>query len=81
LPAFDRLLVDTGDRIWIRDYVPSWANDQPQQWTVHGPDGIPLARVTTPAGMTVTSISNEYVVGVTRDELNVQYVLLHRLER
>jgi hypothetical protein len=81
MPAFDRLLVDTGDRIWMRDYVPPWAIDQPQQWTVHGSDGLPLARVTTPAGMMVTSISNDYVVGVEPDELNVQYVVLYRLER
>jgi hypothetical protein len=81
MPAFDRLLVDTEDRIWIRDYVSPWALDEPQQWTVYGADGFPLARVTTPAGTMVTSISNDYVVGVERDELDVQYVVLYRIEQ
>lgn len=81
IPAFDQILVDRADRIWLRDYVPGWALDLPQSWQVYDPDGFPLARVTTPGGLTVTSISEDHVVGIEPDELGVQYVVAYVLER
>ena len=80
MPVFGRVLVDAEQRIWVRDYIAPWAGDLPQQWTVLDPEGRPLARVETPVGLDVMHIGAEHVTGVVRDELDVEYVVVYRVE-
>ena len=83
-PAFDRLLVDTSERLWARgpqteppwneavDYAP--VPRYPMEWDVFGPDGAWLSTVTTPAGFRVLDVGSSHVAGVAKDALGVERV-------
>jgi hypothetical protein len=81
VPPFDHFLVDTEDNLWVRDYMLSRPADQAQQWTVYDNRGHVAGRVMTPAGLNVMSISRNHVVGVMRDELDVEYIAVYALTR
>ncbi|MEZ4415965.1 MAG: hypothetical protein R3E10_09420 [Gemmatimonadota bacterium] len=78
---FDRLLTDvTAQRIWIRDYHQEWEAGRRQRWTIHDASGRVLARVETPPGLAVMQVGPRHVVGVERDEIGVEYVVVYVLE-
>lgn len=78
VPSFDRMLTDpVGDRIWVRDYVFEWNVGEAQRWTVHDSIGRVLARVTTPPALDVQQVGPEHLVGVERDEVGVEYVVVY----
>lgn len=78
---FDRILSDvTAERIWIRDYRQEWEAGGSQRWTIHDATGRVLARVVTPAGLEVMQVGPRHVVGVERDEVGVEYVVVYELE-
>jgi hypothetical protein len=81
LPSFDQLLSDAEGRIWLRDFMRGPAGDVGSAWTVYGRDGVVERRVTTPAGLRVTHVGQEWITGVERDSLDVEYVVVYRLER
>ena len=83
IPSFRGMRADSEGYLWVQDF-PS--PDPPRasrafEWTVFAPDGSVAARVTTPPGFTPFSITDQHIVGLKRDSLNVEYVRLHRLER
>jgi hypothetical protein len=79
LPAFTRALADGGGNLWIEEFRidPAAA----ATWSVFDADGRWLGRVGTPAGLRLTQISGGSVIGVTRDELGVERVVVYRLLR
>lgn len=75
---FDRMLTDpVVGRIWVRDYLPEWNLDEGQRWTVHDSVGHVLARVTTPPGLDVMQVGPSHVVGLERDDMGVEYVVVY----
>ena len=80
IPPFDLILAD-GSNVWVRDYVPPWSEDSPRTWTVLDGEGRAVARVTTPAGVTVTHVAPDRITGIARGEFDEQYVVVHRLVR
>ena len=48
---------------------------------VFRPDGAYLGTVKLPHELEVTEVGEDYVLGVTRDEMGVEYIRLYRLER
>ena len=82
VPAFDRILIEGGQgRIWLREWVPPWAADEPSRWTVYGRDGGIDAQVEMPARFRPTHVFNDKVVGVETDELDVEYVARYVISR
>jgi hypothetical protein len=79
MPTFAELLSDVEGRIWLRDYAPVWVEETEYAWTVFGPDGRVERRVVTPVDLRVLHVGPEYVTGVERDSLDVEYVAVHRL--
>lgn len=79
VPAYDRLLVDADGALWVRDFLA--APDDPQRWSVFSPDGAWLGTVDTPAGLEILQVGATWVLGRGRDELDVESVRLHRLQR
>jgi hypothetical protein len=67
-------------RIWLRHFLPEWRADEGRTWTVHGLEGRVLGRVETPPGFRVTHVTPEHVVGVERDALDVEYVVVYAPE-
>jgi hypothetical protein len=51
------------------------------EWIVLDHQGQTVARVQTPPGVMVLEIGSDYIVGLSRDELDVESVSLYRLQR
>jgi 6-bladed beta-propeller len=78
-PAFDGLQVDPDGNLWVAESVVS--SDDPETWIVFAPDGTMLGAVTTPRGLSVREVGRDYVLGVARDDLDVEHVRMYVLDR
>ncbi|MGD2152627.1 MAG: 6-bladed beta-propeller [Gemmatimonadales bacterium] len=76
-PAYGRLLVDSEGNLWVADYARE-RNDE-GTWSVFDPEGRFLGSVETPTGGRVLQIGSDFVLGVWRDELDVEYMRLYEL--
>jgi hypothetical protein len=79
LPAFQTLRHDRVGNLWLEDYRADPA--EPPRWTVLDPEGRWLGSVATPPGFRVADIGDDYVLGIARDELDVEHVLLYTLRK
>lgn len=71
-PAFDAVVVDALDHVWVRDFGSPGA--ETVTWVVFDADGAALGRIETPPGFDVYEIGADYVLGRARDELDVESV-------
>ncbi len=71
--------VDALGNLWVGHWVTP--GDEITRWSVFDLDGRWLGEVDTPAGLDVKQITGDAVIGVATDELDVQYVQVHRLEK
>jgi hypothetical protein len=55
--------------------------DEPRKWEVFDPAGAWLGTLSTPARFSVLEIGRDYVLGVRRDDLDVEHVQVLRLRR
>jgi hypothetical protein len=76
LPAYSQLVFDDVGNTWALNYSPDQLAGG--RWDVYGRDGHLLGKARTPPGLIVSAIVRSNVVGVWRDELDVEYVRLHR---
>ncbi|NNF13229.1 MAG: hypothetical protein HKN72_08400 [Gemmatimonadetes bacterium] len=95
-PRVGRVLVDSEDHLWLMEYplatepfntwrlarargqmVPS----QGASWTVMNADGVTVATLTSPPDLFVMEIGSNYVLGVKRDEFDVETVEMYELHR
>ena len=83
LPTFHKLLVDPDGNIWAaqRRYA---ADDEKWEfgmldYFVFGPDGRHLGVIELPADLVVHQIGTDYILGVARDELGVQFVRVYEI--
>jgi hypothetical protein len=90
LPRFSNLLTDRTGNVWLRHYQVSHGAttahhrptyDGPSTWSVVAPDGRWLGEVTTPADFTVFEIGRDHVLGMHRDEFDVEYVRVYALDK
>ncbi|MXW16683.1 MAG: hypothetical protein F4X60_09185 [Gemmatimonadetes bacterium] len=88
LPVLRSVHVDAGGNIWLAPYYIAGA--EPPPFEVFAPDGTWLGKVALPPGLErafiqyqapYMEIGDDYVLGVWRDELGVQYVRMYRLNR
>lgn len=78
-PAYGRLIVDNEGNLWAAEYRRQrWEMDR---WNVLAVDGRWLGAVDTPPGLLIYDIGSDYVLGVRRDDLEVEYVQLYGLHR
>jgi len=71
-PAFTAIVVDELDHAWVREFGTPGA-ERPS-WVVFDPSGVVLGRIETPAGLEVYEIGADYILGLARDELEVEGV-------
>ncbi|MGD2069732.1 MAG: hypothetical protein PVI57_13745 [Gemmatimonadota bacterium] len=76
-PAYGGLLADREGNLWVSEWAPF--PRVPGRWTVFGPDGRWLGEVEMPPGFQPTDIGDDWLVGVQRDEMDVEYVLVFPL--
>lgn len=79
-PAYDELVVDPEGDVWLRDYRPRSLPDH-RGWHVFGPGGRLLGAVRLPRDLRVTRVGRDWLLGVWRDSLGVQYVQELRLQK
>jgi len=79
VPAFGRVLLDRADHVWVEEYdaIPR----ETTVWLVFAPDGALVARATMPQPLTPMEIGADYLLGVERDALDVESVVLIPLVR
>ena len=81
LPAFERVIADALDNLWVREYrVPGRDTPNPP-WTVFDPEGRVLGHVETPPGLGIFEIGEEFVLGLAIGDLGVQQVQVWPLRR
>lgn len=76
-PTYSRLVVDREENIWAQQYP--LISDSTPRWTVFDRAGRLLGDVTFPDRFHSFEIGADYVVGVWRDELDVEHVRLYDL--
>jgi hypothetical protein len=80
-PAYSSLKVDTEACLWLAQYKLPSQVDEPTTWEVFSESGEWLGKVHTPSRFTVYEIGADYVLGLWRDELDVEHVQLLGLDR
>ena len=80
-PAFNNMLVDASGAIWLELYRGVSERDRPQEWLILDVDGTWLGTVRMPDRFSLTDITMEAVVGVWRDELDIEHPQVLRLNR
>ena len=79
LPSFDGLILDPSGGLWIRAYPAP--GESAARWSVLDGRGAVVATALMPAALTVFQIGTDHVLGVERDEFDVESVVLYRLVR
>jgi hypothetical protein len=81
-PPYSDLHLDSEGFVWLSRYRNTRLEpDDPTLWYVFDPDGSWLGSIMTPPRFTVFEIGEDYLLGVRRDELDVEHVQLLRLRR
>ncbi len=78
-PAFRRLLVDMGGRVWIQENDP-WNPDRPRWWLFDDAEGVLVGYIDFPAEFEVHEIGPDFVLGVHRDFTELPHVRRYALE-
>ena len=83
----ESIRLDAEENLWVEPYSLPGAQAAP--FEVYAPDGTWLGAVATPPGLGLGTdrvpvgfeIGEDYVLGLWRDELGVEYVRMYGLER
>jgi len=78
-PAYSELMIDAVSNLWVREFNP--IRDTAQRWLVFNPDGVWVGRITFPLRYKVTAILGDRVIGVERDDLGVERVVVYRINK
>jgi hypothetical protein len=79
LPAFANLEVDSEGNLWVQEYPAPAAEGT--EWTVFEPDGRMLGAVSMPDRFRPTRIGSDFVLGIWKDDLDVEHLRMYRLEK
>lgn len=80
-PAFGSITSDAVGHLWVREYDYPREERPAPLWSVYDPEGRILGFVETPGNLTLYEIGEDYVLGSTRDDFDVEYVQLWPLDR
>lgn len=81
LPAFASIMTDALDHLWVEEYESPADPSPVRVWTVFDGQGQVLGFVETPRDLTINEIGEDYILGMTRSELDVEMVQVWPLER
>lgn len=74
-PAYSNLLVDATSAVWVEEHrgeILNFMSPAARRWEVFDPDGAWLGTVELPGRFTVHEINADYLLGVRRDELDIE---------
>ncbi len=81
LPAFRSVVLDEkGRRLWVEEFELGAITSRGEtHWSVYAEDGHLLGEVAMPSGFEVLRIGGDYVLGLWKDDLGVEYVQMYEL--
>jgi hypothetical protein len=65
--------------VWVEAYRTPWELNP--RWDVFTPEGVWLGSVNTPNRFTIHQIANDFVLGVWRDDSDIEYIRMFNLVR
>ena len=80
-PAFESIVTDAVDHLWVEEYEFPGEERPGQLWTVFDPEGHMLGFVETPEVFSIYEIGEDYILTWVRGEMDVEYVQLWPLDR
>ena len=81
MPAFTSVMVDGRNHLWVEEYELPGEERPGSLWTVFDAQGRVQGFVETPDGLEIFEIGEDYILGLWRDELEVEYVQVWELGR
>lgn len=81
MPAFSSLALQEGGALWVEEFDSGMARRGRTRWGVYDAGGTHLGDVTMPARLRPMSIGRDYLLGVWKDELDVEYVRVYDVMR
>jgi hypothetical protein len=79
ISAYQSLLVDTEDHLWVEQYRTPWEDQR--RWWVFDPTGRWLGEPPVPTDLDIREVGRDYVLGVRRDDTDVEQVVMYALRR
>jgi hypothetical protein len=79
LPAYGAIAAVADGGVWVKDYVPPADEGATDRWMAYDVDGRLRGPIDVPAGFRPLYIDDEVVIGVIRDEFDVEYVRVYDL--
>jgi hypothetical protein len=79
MPAFSRLLATADEKLWIEEYPVAGAEQR--RWWVFEPDGSLVSTIRMPPRFRLLQVGRDVVIGVWRDDLDVERVQVYDLIR
>jgi hypothetical protein len=79
LPAYRRIRVDQTGTLWVNAYGMPGADST--TWSVFDADGRWLSDIVLPEAWQILDVGQDYILALTRDELDIERVQKHRLHR
>jgi hypothetical protein len=78
-PAYGSIVIDSTGNVWLGEYARYPA--LPRTWTVLSSSGMLLGEVAVPERFRVLQIGSDWIMGVGRDEWDVEFVRLYTIEK
>lgn len=79
VPPFQAIAIDDGGNVWAADYDDRV--NTPGTWSVYDAEGDFIARIRMPEGFRLLHAGGDFVIGVERDEYDVELVRTYRVLR
>ena len=79
--AYDDIIVDPSGALWLLQFRGYTEMGQPQRWEILSSEGVWLGSMELPERFTVMDIELDAVLGIWRDELDVQHPQVLGLDR
>jgi hypothetical protein len=78
-PAHGPLQIDSDGNVWVSEFLRP--TDNVSHWTIYSPDGALAGTLETPRDLTIHEIGSDYVLGVRRDENDIERVVRYALRK
>ncbi len=78
-PAYTSMLVDPLGYLWVERFILPWVATR--EWGVFDPEGVFLGDFPIPANLQITDVTEDHVIGIATDELDVARIQVYRLTR
>jgi hypothetical protein len=78
-PYFRDLRIDEDGNLWVEDFRHPL--DREPVWTIYDADGRAVGRVATPPGLDIRWIGSDRIIGIWRDDFDVEHVRVYGIAK